>query len=114
MNKLYLAGPMSGLLDNNYPAFNAEAARLRALGYIVCSPAENITPPCGSWEGYMRLAIAQLVTCDTIALLPDWISSRGAVIEHNLARELGIVCVLAANIQGPKGGQIRVWSVRYA
>lgn len=32
MNKLYLSGPMSGIEDNNFPAFHAEAARLRAPG----------------------------------------------------------------------------------
>ncbi len=40
MTKLYLSGPMSGIKDNNFPVFHAEAARLRALGYTVVSPAE--------------------------------------------------------------------------
>lgn len=83
--RIYIAGPMTGLPDFNYPAFHAEAARLRALGFHVESPAENAAPPCGSWAGYMRLAIAQLVTCDAICLLPGWSASRGACIEHGLA-----------------------------
>ena len=81
---------MTGLPDFNYPAFNAEAARLRALGFHVENPAENAAPPCGSWAGYMRLAIAQLVTCDAICLLPGWSASRGASIEHDLAVHLGL------------------------
>ena len=33
--RVYVAGPMTGLPDFNYPAFNAEAQRLRGLGYQV-------------------------------------------------------------------------------
>ncbi|HEX7866576.1 MAG TPA: DUF4406 domain-containing protein [Variovorax sp.] len=89
-SRVYLAGPMSGLPESNYPAFNAAAARLRALGYHVENPAENPAPPCGSWLGYMRLALAQLVTCDHVALLPGWERSKGAGIEWRLACDLGL------------------------
>lgn len=88
--RIYVAGPMSGLPDYNYPAFHAEAARLRGLGFHVENPAENPVPPCGSWQGYMRLALAQLITCQAIALLPGWPQSRGAAIEHRLAIDLGL------------------------
>ncbi len=90
MKRIYIAGPMSGLPELNYPAFNARAAELRARGFHVENPAENPVPVCGSWEGYMRMAIAQLVTCDAIDLLPGWSSSRGATVEFGLAMNLGI------------------------
>lgn len=96
--KVYLAGPMSGLPDNNYPAFNAEAARLRALGYLVENPAENTRPECGSWQGWMRLSIRQMLTCDIVALLPGWRNSRGAVIEYNLAQKLCIECRIISSV----------------
>jgi hypothetical protein len=32
MKRIYIAGPMTGLPEFNYPAFNAEAQRLRGLG----------------------------------------------------------------------------------
>ena len=38
--KIYCAGPMTGLPELNFPAFHAEAARLRAFGYEVINPAE--------------------------------------------------------------------------
>jgi Domain of unknown function (DUF4406) len=93
MKRIYIAGPMTGLPDFNYPTFNREAERLRALGYHVENPAENPEPPCKSWSGYMRMALAQLVTCDVVALLPGWHSSRGAVIEHQTANsiEIGVI-----------------------
>ena len=95
MRRIYISGPMTGLPDFNYPAFNAEAARLRALGYHVENPAEN--PPQDSWEAYMEVCIPQLLNCDTIVLLPGWSESRGALRERQVAsRErmiFGRVCV---------------------
>jgi Domain of unknown function (DUF4406) len=98
MKRIYIAGPMTGLPDFNYPAFNAEAARLRALGYEVENPAENPEPPCKSWSGYMRMALAQLITCDTVATLPNCGNSRGARIEIQLALDLGLKTPAAKNI----------------
>jgi hypothetical protein len=86
--KIYVAGPMTGLPDFNYPAFNVAAAKLRAIGHTVFNPAENPVPACGTWQGYMRLALAQLVQCECIVLLPGWSDSRGALIEHKLAKVL--------------------------
>ncbi len=92
---LYIAGPMTGLPDNNYPAFNAIAAALRAKGHAVLNPAENPPPPPDyegyAWEYYMRLGLAQLVQCDVCVLLFDWHRSRGALIEERIARELGMI-----------------------
>lgn len=100
MRRIYISGPMTGLPDFNYPAFNAEAARLRALGYHVENPAEN--PPQDSWEAYMEVCIPQLLTCDTIALLPGWSESRGALWERYVASQEGITITAAA--------RIRAWS----
>ncbi len=96
MKRIYIAGPMTGLPDFNFPRFNAEAARLRALGYEVENPAEN--PEQSTWEGYMRHAVRQLATCDVIALLPDWQLSRGARIERHLALDLAMPSLMAADI----------------
>lgn len=90
MKRVYVCGPMSGLPELNYPAFHAKAAELRAQGYHVENPAENPEPHCRSWLGYMRLAVRQLATCDTVYLLPGWSQSRGACIEHQLAVGLGL------------------------
>lgn len=88
--RIYICGPMTGLPDNNYPAFHAMAAELRAAGYEVENPAENEPPACGTWAGWMRLGIAQLMKCDSIFLLTDWHKSKGAKIERNLAAALGL------------------------
>lgn len=86
----YVAGPMTGMLDSNYPAFDAAAAALRARGFHVENPAENPAPPCGSWRAYMAMAVAQVARCDAVALLPGWEVSKGACVEFDLARGLGL------------------------
>lgn len=86
--RIYIAGGMSGLPNLNYPAFNAEAARLRALGFDVVNPAE-LTGADLSWEACMRRGLAELVTCNAIHMLEGWEKSRGANIEYKLACALG-------------------------
>lgn len=88
--KIYIAGPMTGLPDFNYPAFHQVAATLRAAGYDVINPAENPAPPCGSWQGYMCISVAQVASVDCLVMLPGWQQSRGAKIEHTLAADLGL------------------------
>lgn len=89
MNRVYIAGPMTGLPEFNFPAFHAAAARLRAHGLEVENPAENPAPPCGTWQGWMRKSIAQLITCDAVVLLPNWHdNSDGARTEYMLAVNL--------------------------
>jgi len=88
MKRIYIAGPMTGLPDLNFPAFHAEADRLRALGYEVSNPAEINPDPTAGWEACMRADIAQLVTCDAVRLLDGWESSRGASLEAHIAHRL--------------------------
>ena len=88
--KLYIAGPMSGLPDYNYPAFHAAESELRAAGYETLNPATNAKPEPETWEGYMRAAIAQVVQADGIAFLPGSNGSRGARVELNLGGVLGM------------------------
>ena len=89
-DRIYLAGPMTSIADFNYPAFNEAAAQLRAKGFVVENPAENPQPPCNSWPGYMRLALRQMLTCDMVVFLPNWQTSRGAMLESEVAKQLAI------------------------
>lgn len=96
--KLYLAGPMTGHADLNFPAFHAEAKRLRALGFEVINPAEINADPTAGWLECMRADIKALADCDGVALLPGWGDSRGARIEQGLARDLGLLVILAGDL----------------
>jgi len=90
--RIYIAGGMTGLPDFNYPAFHAAAAQLRALGFDAVNPAEDGLPVESPWEAHLKVAIAKLVTCDAVAVLDGWARSRGAVLETNLANDLGMPC----------------------
>lgn len=104
MQRIYLSGPMTGLPDYNYPAFNAEADRLRAPGYLVENPAENPLPADAPWHLCMRDAIRQMLTCDAVALMPGWQVSRGANVEVELAMHLQMKVVKASGIVSPQEG----------
>lgn len=88
MKRVYLSGPMTGIPDNNFPAFHEYAALLRAAGYEVVSPAE--IQEAGTWELCLRADIRELCTCDTIALMPGWERSNGANLELHVAHRLGM------------------------
>lgn len=91
MKRVYVAGPMTGILDLNFPAFRAAAVQLRALGHEVVSPAEiNEGLEHEGWNACMRRDVAALATCDAIYLLDGWPKSRGARIELQLAKDLGL------------------------
>ncbi|MGA0610530.1 DUF4406 domain-containing protein [Caldimonas sp. KR1-144] len=91
MPKIYLAGPMTGLPELNFPSFNHFASVLRAIGHEVVNPAEiNGLATEKSWQECMRDDIRELVGCDAIALLPGWQRSTGANLELHIAHRLGM------------------------
>lgn len=103
--KVYIAGPVAGIPDNNKPAFDDAAGMYRAFGEEVVNPLDlgpdSHDGPCpttyNAGQGadhdaacYMRTDIAALLTCDAIQLLPGWEASRGALAEWTVARAIGL------------------------
>jgi Domain of unknown function (DUF4406) len=106
--KIYLAGPMRGIRDFNFPAFSAGAKLLRAQGHDVFSPHEKDEEMHGpeaykSVRGDEREATAKgfnlrtalyedtkyiCLEADAIRMLPGWEFSNGALAEFYLARAL--------------------------
>lgn len=88
---VYIAGPMTGIPDWNFPAFHEAAERWRAAGWIVVNPAEtddgDTTKPRAY---YMRLDIQKVLEVSAVAALPGWHNSTGATLEVAVAREIGI------------------------
>ncbi|WP_434642488.1 DUF4406 domain-containing protein [Achromobacter piechaudii] len=76
--RTYLAGPITGHPDFNFPLFHADARRLRTTGYDVVNPAEINVAPATCRKDCTRAGMAELVKCDAIAMLPGWQQSRGA------------------------------------
>lgn len=81
MTKIYISGPMSGIEDHNFPAFNEAAAKLRAAGYDVVNPAEFDENIGRSWIQCIVHDLQELAPCDAVATLPDWQESPGANVE---------------------------------
>lgn len=93
--RVYIAGPMTGYVDFNYPAFEAAASWLRHAGYEVVSPHE-VNPPTvtvgfdHAWDWYMRRDLVALMNVEAVVVLPGWESSKGATLETHIARALGM------------------------
>jgi len=104
VQRIYIAGPMTGHADLNFPAFHAAAAAYRKKGAFVINPAEinsaevqtamsaKLTPEQyhAHWVRCTKKDINALMTCDGIVMLPGWQKSRGAKLEHHIARNLGL------------------------
>lgn len=85
MARVYLAGPMTGIKDFNYPLFNLVAARLRDVGHFVLNPAE-LNPTNVTYRAALAVDLAWICAhAEMIALLPGWQASKGATVEVALA-----------------------------
>jgi nucleoside 2-deoxyribosyltransferase len=96
--KIYIAGAISGLPEVEViEKFNAAAAKLEAAGYEPFNPYTQIgcSPEFegASWEQLMRTCIIVLMACDGVLLCHDWSTSKGAVIERDIAHKLYIPVV---------------------
>lgn len=124
--RYYIAGPMTGYPQFNFPAFHTAAARLRALGFDVISPAEEDAPEVqaeavastdGKLDAQGKIAghtwgdilskdvkiVSDLVK--GIIFLPGWEKSRGARLEAFVAllckHEFAEYCPLVGISQRP-------------
>lgn len=86
--RLYIAGPMTGIEEFNYPAFHAAKDALLGAGFEVRSPADHELAEGLDWADYMRKDIPWLLECGGVAVLPGWSSSRGASLEVHIANAL--------------------------
>ena len=106
---IYLAGPMRGIKDFNFPAFDRQAELLRKQGWRVVNPAEldreHGSPETGPMEydpatnyndrEFMREAlrrdlVAIAEECTAIYMMSGFEQSRGAKAEYQLAKAIGI------------------------
>lgn len=102
----YLAGPMSGLPNFNYDAFEAATQALRKAGYTVISPHEinanihDLSQPETTDQRafYLRRALRGLLDCTGVVVLPGWLYSRGAQLEVSIAEALNMPVVPVAEL----------------
>jgi len=99
--RVYLSGPMTGIIDHNGPAFADAERRCRDAGAVmVFNPATawGHSDRHPSW--YMRhdlnrmtLTEGELPLFDCVVLLDGWYASEGATLEYQVARASGIALV---------------------
>ena len=106
---IYIAGPMRGYEDGNFPAFDRQAKILELQGWNVINPAEmdrqDGSPPNGhktfdpaaDYEDreFMREAlerdlVAICKDCTAMYMMSEFEKSRGAKAEWHLAKALGL------------------------
>jgi hypothetical protein len=83
---IYIAGPMTGLPEHNFPAFHRAARDFRSAGYTVLNPAEVNTVGDGrSKREIVQRDLGALLLCNTIYMLRGWEKSDGACTERSVA-----------------------------
>ncbi len=95
--RVYIAGPMTGIPEFNFPAFFAAEERFAAAGWEVVNPARvdeehgfnAKTDAAEPHHVYMRRDLPAVAACDAIALLPGWQASAGVGHELYVARACG-------------------------
>ncbi|WP_341855860.1 DUF4406 domain-containing protein [Brachybacterium sp. GPGPB12] len=104
--RIYIAGPMSGLPDFNYPSFDRAEQDLAAAGYEPLSPAvlAHLSPTDSgvladglSYEDVLAAGLQILLNADAVALLGGWESSHGARLEVALARRRDLLTAPVAH-----------------
>lgn len=111
----YIAGPMSGIEDYNFPKFNEVADKLIQAGYIVENPAEtdisdefpdyfevhnedDWTVESSAYQLYLKKSFRKLLSCNHLVLLEGWQDSRGARCELEIAKALNFVILTEQDI----------------
>jgi hypothetical protein len=109
----YIAGPMRGYAESNFPAFDAARDRGRAMGFGIISPADldrakGFKATDKISDGMLREIIERDVKAimsldpakgDGVAVLDDWDTSKGATAEVLLARWRGLKIVWAVDFE---------------
>lgn len=87
--KIYISGQITGL-ENFAQIFKQAETDLLLEGHEIINPVELNHDHDKSWESYMKEDIKAMCDCDAIYLLKNWIYSRGAKIEKQIAEYLGM------------------------
>jgi len=91
MKKVYISGPITEIDDNNKADFARAEKYWTELGYNVINPLLNnhIYQKLG-YNAVMGKDIQDMLACDIVAVLPDWMNSKGATQEVAIAIANGL------------------------
>lgn len=87
----YISGKISGIpLESAKANFDRGEKMMLSRGYNTINPLSMHAGKVLTWQQYMRLDISALMLCDAIYMLTGWRLSKGARLEHNIAKALGL------------------------
>jgi len=95
--KVYLSGPVTGLPENNRPIFQHYTERLKSAGFETITPT-TIVPEGTEWHAAMKICISAMMDADIVIMLSGWPHSKGASLEHRIARDLEIPVLYAESV----------------
>ena len=96
--RIYISGPISGMTDENRPAFARAEAAIIASGHMAVNPHHLPHNHDLKWSSYMREAIVALMACDEVHALPGCGMSQGANIELLIASAIGMPIRYAGSV----------------
>lgn len=86
----YVSGMITGLNMRDVSfSFEYSCGFLRSEGLHPLNPLD-IVPKGLTWKEYMQIDLRALRMCDSIYMMKGWRNSRGARIEHWLAKRIGL------------------------
>ena len=89
MKKCYNAGKISGLSYlTAYNKFDRYDFEILDMGMLPINPMQDGLRASRPWWMHLVYDLWLLVRCSHVAFQPDWEQSRGARIEHRVARLL--------------------------
>lgn len=90
--RCYIAGAVTGT-DDYKERFEETAYKVIFLKHIPVNPIELAHNHDKSWESYMKETIPAMMRCNAIYMMKGWRQSKGATIEHNLAKKLNYTII---------------------
>lgn len=88
---IYIAGKVTGLdRDQTIQKFAWACQEVQNIGFCTMNPMEIVGDTNSTWRDAMRICLRAFLSCDAILLLPDALQSKGALIEYQLAKDMGI------------------------
>ena len=89
--KIYISGKISGLeFEDAYKKFMDAQLKYESAGFEVVNPMKITHDHDLTWESYMKADLKEMMDCDAILMQNNWKDSKGAIVEHNLAKDLGL------------------------
>lgn len=93
MHTIYIAGKVTGLpIHTTTMKFGAAQQQLRDKypQATILNPLQIVNDWHCTWQQAMRKCIQAMLMADALYMLPDWQQSKGATLEHTIAKALGI------------------------